>query len=62
MAAIRSSDAAGKPSHRARRAADSSSVSPASPVSPCGESAHSPLHLSRKRRQSNAVFCVMPGY
>ena len=56
MAAIRSSEAGGNPSHRACRAASSSSLR----VSLSGsESAHSPLHLSRKDRQSNAVESVM---
>ncbi|GAA2425934.1 hypothetical protein GCM10010405_05540 [Streptomyces macrosporus] len=56
MAAIRSSDAGGNPNHRARRAASSSSLR----VSLSDrESAHSPLHLSRKDRQSNAVVSVM---
>ena len=56
MAANRSSDAGGNPSHRACRAVSSSSPR----VSSSGrESAHSPLHLSRNDRQSNAVVSVM---
>ncbi len=56
MAVIRSSEAGGNPSHRACRAASSSSSS----LSPSRESAHSPLHLSRKGRQSKCVVSVMP--
>lgn len=56
MAAMRSSDAGGNPSHRACRAASSSSPRDSSSGR---ESAHSPLHLSRKGRQSNAVDSLM---